>query len=598
MIYTHHSGREGTPSLPVFNEVYTTTHARGDYRSPHRFLRYTNNRHYQPIVPAGVPRPSEFRAPQLNFERKAARIESPDIIHGDNEDINYPWRKPCAEATITDRIEPTPITTLNLKDSDKYLEDALWVKIGEAAAVRSQRLPQIHTLEADYQNENSQTFNIQGGIGNGSITVHITNSGVSRTSNRKVGNPNPNQPIQHTATPQMPMAYYGKSLSELEKLITERNIELPNKVKNVRDEEERKKQYAAYLGGNDSELASKGRIAADNLDVADGSRTISGDNTTTKITTLQERVGEVLRQITTTTIIRTVTSVPSTGVPPQPPSGTVTDTTTGDLHPLTDEDLHRLLLSENLDITGDRETDIQTYRAERMRIPCPIEQEPLSNTLEMQSWNEGGNGERRTIFNTIININISPKSSVVEQDAQKRSRIQDEPLSDASIDPHEEYLDADENQSSPEPESPVDNDYSSWTAAALKRNAAARDPPIKAPCKYKAAETVKFLRPQLEGLDDRARAARNQIREAKRNRAKKRREAAQRVERPRKRLKKGGDAERAREVLVQGEESQGGETVDVTTTPAQEESGNEISQGFVVEIPMDSGDDREDSIKP
>ena len=101
--------------------------------------------------------------------------------------------------------------------------------------------------------------------------------------------------------------------------------------------------------------------------------------------------------------------------------------------------------------------------------------------------------------------------SAIDPDAQKRSQPEHETGPSPVLDPSEEHLDIEEHQPNPEPESPVASDYSNWTAAALKRNAAARDPPIKVPSRQKAAETVKLLRPKLKNLDEQARVARNEV---------------------------------------------------------------------------------------
>ena len=529
-----------------------------------------------------------------------------------NEGVNHPWRKPSPDVPVPDQLVPTPVTILVLVDPDKYLEEILWVKFGELAPIRPPPL-QLQTLEADDRPRSSLIFNFQGDAENGGATMDTTNNWLPRT------------PAQLPATRQTPVNYYRKSIEELEKLIAERSISLPDKVKNIRHEKERKMRYAAYLEGHDLELASRGRRAVDTIDFADGPRTVTGDNTTTQITARRERVGGVLRQITTTIITRTVISVPSTCLPAEATAITSLNTAAADLHALMNEEVQQLLLSEKLDVTGDRETDIDTYRAWGRRTRGDNRQRPRQNTPEMQVMNEaGGNGESSIIPPTTINIRTSPRpllvGSVIEPDAQKPSQPEDEPDSDPVLDLPEEHLDVEEHQSSPEPESPVANDYSNWTAAALKRNAAARDPPIKVPSKQKAAETVKLLRPKLKNLDEQARVAKNKIREAKRARAKTRRDAAKRGERPQNRFKltvkndrkrketeawegngeheaEGGDVEEGAGPRVQGEESleqaeecQGAETGEVANTPAPEEGESDIYEGFVVETPAESGD--------
>jgi hypothetical protein len=545
-------------------------------------------------------------------------MEGPDIVAENNEGVNHPWCKPSPDIPVPDQLVPTPITILVLVDPDKYLEEILWVKFGELAPIRSPPL-QLQTLGADDRPRSSLIFNFQGGAENGGVSMDTTNNGLPR---------NPDQPIQLSAIPGTPVNYYQKSIKELEKLIAEQSINLPDKVKNIRHEEERRKIYAAYLGEHDLEVASRGRSVANIIDFADGPRAVTGDNTITQITERQERVGGVLRQITRTTITRTVISVPSTRLAVEAPAVTSPNRVAVDLHALMNEEVQQLLLSEKLDVTGDRETDIDTYRAWRGRTQGDNQKRPCQNTPEMQVKNAvGGNGESSIIFPTTINI-TSPRSllvgSVIERDAQKRSRPEDAPVPVPVLNPPEE------RQSSPDPESSVANDYSNWTAAALKRNAAARDPPIKVPWKQKAAETVKLPRPKLKNLDEQARVARNEIREAKRARAKTRRDAAKGGERPQKRLKltvkndrkrkgneieagerngeheaEGGDVEEAAGTRVQGEENleqveerQGAETGEAASTPAPEEGGSEAYQEFVVETPVESGDTGDDPMKP
>lgn len=570
-------------------------------------------------------------------------MTDPAMVPEDNEGVNHPWRKPYPDVPVLDRLAPTPITTLVLKDLDTRLQVILWVKFSTPTAPP----PSIHTEAAepddsgtllknpkcsklltpeidDRRSGGPQTTNAQQSGGTEPMIPPNTTASKGQISNFK--------PVCLPQTPQIPIDYYRKSLNELVKLVAERKITIPDKLKSNKDEDQRMNWYAAYLEASDAERAAGGITASDLIDYAEGLRMVTGDSTSTEIITRQERAGGILRQITTTVITRTVTSVPSTTPPEESDDRPIIPPK--DVHALMDEELQQFLLSAKLNVTGDRETDIDTYRVWRRKILAEPQQVP--NPPKVNVWEEvGGKEESSVIFHTIINVQTSPKSSVVgsvgkpKWIAEKPPRPEDESTSVPGPfeDRDEEHLDLEEHEYSPEPLSPVVNDYGTWSAAKLKREAAARDPPIKIPSKQRAAETIRTVPPLLKALDGQAREARNIIRAEKRKGVPARREAVKKGERPAKRLKptltdkgkekgreaaielkppegyEGGAAEVGFKSRIEEEdddqvEGQEGEheeqmevsldsTGEVTSTPAQTAFQ---SEGFVVETPAKGGD--------
>lgn len=596
VVYTHHSGREGTPFLPVIHELYTSMVARGSYITKHRFLRYTDNRHYQPIVRADDPCPSEYRAPKLAITRGADGINDPNMDPEEVEGINHPWQKPYPDVPVPKELVPTPIITLLLKDVDEHLSKILWVNLGDPDCVWPSTL-QLQTPES-IRLGNSQTAETQESGANNGATINMRNEGVSSVSNTgDVENPTPEMLALLPSTLPTPNCFQ-KPLQQLEKLVSERDIKIPKNVRNLKDLETRRKRYAAYLEGTDVENANRGRRVPDIIDFADGARRITGDETTTQISTRQERSGGVLRQITTTTATRTVTSVPSTIIPAQ--SETVPQTISlyrplvdyQEIHLNTDEQLQQVLLGARLDVTGDRETDIETYRAWIKDNPNrPLNK--YTSLAKVQAENEGGaSGEGPDRFNTTINVNIYSGTN-----SQKRKQPPPSPEIEHFVpNPVEEdtHLEVEEAPSSPEPESPLPNDYSCWSAAALKRDAAARKPPVKVPAKQKAAETQRLLPPKLQELDDQARAARNAVRTSKRGER-----SAKRIKLIVKDNRKGGRCmveeddggegeesfnfqEQREGDLRVAEEGDGGNTQGETGDPAPEEAGGRCGTRFCV----------------
>jgi hypothetical protein len=150
----------------------------------------------------------------------------------------------------------------------------------------------------------------------------------------------------------------------------------------------------------------------------------------------------------------------------------------------------------------------------------------------------GGSVEISGGFNTTINVKIYSGTGSAKRKLPSPSPETHEPQPE----PSEEgaILDVEERKeppSSPEPDSPLVNDYRTWSAAALKRDALNRVPPIKTPSKQKAEETRRVLPGQLKALDGKAKVVREEVRAGKRARAEQRREDARRGERPAKRIK-------------------------------------------------------------
>jgi len=131
-----------------------------------------------------------------------------------------------------------------------------------------------------------------------------------------------------------------------------------------------------------------------------------------------------------------------------------------------------------------------------------------------------GLGISKTVFNTTINVTTMPSPPAISSKYQKRQREDLEVEIVENVAGSINEMEVDVHESSPEPISPPPKDYTGWTAAALKRDAAARDPPIKVPSKLKAAEAVTLLGPQLQALDAEAKEKRAVVREEKRARAK------------------------------------------------------------------------------
>lgn len=170
------------------------------------------------------------------------------------------------------------------------------------------------------------------------------------------------------------------------------------------------------------------------------------------------------------------------------------------MHLTTDEQLQQLLLGADLEVTGDRETDIDALRSWRMR---EVAQDLSTRLADVHVENKLGHGaDALGVSNTTVNVNIySVTGSRKRKEALLRS--ESERFQQGAMD---EYLhvEMDDPLSSPESESPTPNDYSTWSAAALRREAAARDPPIRVPAKQKAEMTRRDVAPQLQELDRQA----------------------------------------------------------------------------------------------
>jgi hypothetical protein len=178
---------------------------------------------------------------------------------------------------------------------------------------------------------------------------------------RNVEKPTADQIAPLAAAP--PSNNYAKlRIADLERLVADRNIEIPRHVTND-NTNARKKIYRRYLEADDLEKSNKGRSVGDILDFADGRRQVTADTTRAQVVDVDKRKGGVLQQVTTTTITRTITSVPSDWIPAVAGADPKDIPRRLNYGGLSDKGLTRILLVAKLPVTEDRETDIESHRA-------------------------------------------------------------------------------------------------------------------------------------------------------------------------------------------------------------------------------------------
>ena len=550
---------------------------RGDPLSPGRFLLYTDDRHYQPYV-----QPVEYRSP----DRSTISIRRP------YPNINIPMLQ----------VQPVPIETLVLKDVDNYLSKILWVDFKAPEDVLLpfvQRQTPVCTYSPSFQTlriEHEGVKNGHMGVKNqsSSPTTEVVSSPVvsnpatspNTTPNttlmsnsppasdqfsnkdsdsaevempgaifsppiRDIENPTTAQLAPVTVTSSAPN-YARMKIADLDKLIKGRKIKLPAKIRYEDNTLERKKLYAPYLEAWDLENENNGRNLSDILDFADGPRQVVSGEITTNEFDHEERAGGVLRQITTKTVTRVITSVSADWLPareenPEPRDGI-------QFNKLSEKELVQLVLGANQPVTGNRDTDIETYREWRRNVYAEREK---AHDEEKSIHGDGGNTQRTGGITTVNSR--TPKFPEPEHDSGGEESEGEESGGEESEGEGEEQEPEVGPSSSPELGSLASVVYSNMSAAALKREAAARDPPIKVPCKEKAAETKKILPLKLMARDAEDRERRNEFRVKDRGRAEVRKQGAEGEKRAAKRLKVSESADA--EVLV-GDEGDEGEVLE------------------------------------
>jgi hypothetical protein len=185
--------------------------------------------------------------------------------------------------------------------------------------------------------------------------------------------------------------------------------------------------------------------------------------------------------------------------------------------------LIRLLLATKLHVTGDRETDTEAYRKWRREEYRRNQSTIVAKEQHVEDVGtcEGESGDF-TVVNTLKRPRLESETESEVEVEEEEEEVEEEEVEGKQVEEEEfEEEEVDEDLlSSPEPESPASIDYSTMSAAALRRDALERDPPVQVLTKEKAAATKQNLAPRLKALDLEARAERNETRVKRGTRAK------------------------------------------------------------------------------
>ena len=109
---------------------------RGNYNSTHWMIRYVDDNHFQPLIPADEPL-SEFSFPPITRENTKGKVSVSQNAPSGATDLNHPWRSPMSRQDVPEQLLPKPIfremsilhfsliAGFNMKDSTlnpKYLQ--------------------------------------------------------------------------------------------------------------------------------------------------------------------------------------------------------------------------------------------------------------------------------------------------------------------------------------------------------------------------------------------------------------------------------------------------------------------------------------------
>lgn len=116
---------------------------RRNYNSTHWIIRYVDNNHFQPLIPASQPL-SEFSFPQITRENTKGKVSIPQGRPKSATDLNHPWRSPISRHDIPEQLLPRQvfremnalsfslIAGFNMKDSTLNPKHLHW-EYGRAA---------------------------------------------------------------------------------------------------------------------------------------------------------------------------------------------------------------------------------------------------------------------------------------------------------------------------------------------------------------------------------------------------------------------------------------------------------------------------------
>ena len=179
---------------------------RGNYNSTHWLIRFVDNNHFQPLMPAGE-QLSEFSFPPITRENTKGKVSIPKTIPQRGTDLNHPWRSPISRQDIPEQLLPRQafremsildfalIAGFNTKDSildSKYLQVAYHRALAEPRELSS-LADGTETVESKITQQEEQCIHLakQGHIIQRKLTEAVQSPIVMRFTNSPKGTSSP-----------------------------------------------------------------------------------------------------------------------------------------------------------------------------------------------------------------------------------------------------------------------------------------------------------------------------------------------------------------------------------------------------------------------